>query len=43
MTQLEKQLLSALQQLQQVYSQRRDEWESALAERRIMCGLMERE
>ena len=43
MTELEKQLLSALEQLQQDYSQRLDEWESALAEWRSMCGLMQRE
>ncbi|WP_146090789.1 MbeD family mobilization/exclusion protein, partial [Cronobacter sakazakii] len=40
MTELEKQLLSALEQLQQDYSQRLDEWESAFAEWRSMCGLM---
>ncbi|WP_458573641.1 MbeD family mobilization/exclusion protein [Citrobacter freundii] len=43
MTELEKQLLSALEQLQQDYSQRLDEWESAFAEWRSMCGLMQRE
>jgi exonuclease VII large subunit len=36
MTELEKQLLSALEQLQQDYSQRLDEWESAFAEWRSM-------
>jgi hypothetical protein len=40
MTELEKQLLSALEQLQQDYSQRLDEWESAFAEWRSMCGLL---
>ncbi|EKG3235037.1 MbeD family mobilization/exclusion protein [Enterobacter hormaechei] len=43
MTELEKQLLSALEQLQQDYSQRLDEWEIAFAEWRSMCGLMQRE
>ncbi len=43
MTELEKQLLSALEQLQQDYSQRLDEWESAFAEWRRMSGLMQRE
>ena len=43
MTELEKQLLSALEQLQQDYSRRLDEWESAFAEWRPMCGLMQRE
>ncbi len=43
MTELEKQLLSALEQLQQDYSKRLDEWESAFAEWRTMCGLMQRE
>ena len=32
MTELEKQLLSALEQLQQDYSKRLDEWENAFAE-----------
>lgn len=32
MTELEKQLLTALEQLHQDYSQRLDEWESAFAE-----------
>ncbi|WP_142402546.1 MbeD family mobilization/exclusion protein [Klebsiella pneumoniae] len=32
MTELEKQLLAALEQLHQDYSQRLDEWESAFAE-----------
>ncbi|STR68146.1 MbeD/MobD like [Enterobacter hormaechei] len=41
MTELEKQLLSVLEQLQQDYSQRLDEWESAFAEWRSMCGLMQ--
>jgi chromosome segregation ATPase len=43
MTELEKQLLSALEQLQQDYSKRLDEWESAFAEWRTMSGLMQRE
>ena len=43
MTELEKQLLSALEQLQQDYSQRLDEWEGAFAGWRSMCGLMQRE
>ena len=43
MTELEKQLLSALEQLQQDYSQRLDEWESAFAEWRSMCGPTQRE
>ena len=40
MTELEKQLLSALEQLQQDYSRRLDEWESAFGEWRKMSGLM---
>ncbi|MGL5311482.1 MAG: MbeD family mobilization/exclusion protein [Plesiomonas shigelloides] len=43
MTELETQLLSALEQLQQDYSQRLDEWESAFVELRKMSGLMQRE
>ncbi|BBT47461.1 MULTISPECIES: MbeD family mobilization/exclusion protein [Enterobacterales] len=43
MTELEKQLLSALSQLQQDYSTRLDEWEHAFAEWRTMSGLMQRE
>ncbi|MDR8274384.1 MULTISPECIES: MbeD family mobilization/exclusion protein, partial [Gammaproteobacteria] len=43
MTELEKQLLSALEQLQQDYSKRLDEWESAFGEWRKMSGLMQRE
>jgi len=43
MTELEKQLLSALEQLQQDYSKRLDERESAFAEWRTMSGLMQRE
>lgn len=43
MTELETQLLSALEQLQQDYSQRLDEWENAFVELRKMCGLMQRE
>ncbi|MBD3715680.1 MbeD family mobilization/exclusion protein [Klebsiella pneumoniae] len=42
MTELEKQLLSALEQLQQDYSKRLDE-RGAFAEWRTMCGLMQRE
>lgn len=38
-----KQLLSALEQLQQDYSKRLDEWENAFAEWRTMSGLMQRE
>ena len=43
MTELEKQLLSALEQLQQDYSKRLDEWESAFAEWRTMSGLIQRD
>ncbi|MDK9449786.1 MbeD family mobilization/exclusion protein, partial [Klebsiella pneumoniae] len=43
MTELEKQLLSALEQLQPDYSKRLDEWEKAFAEWRTMSGLMKRE
>ncbi|TSG18104.1 MbeD family mobilization/exclusion protein, partial [Salmonella enterica subsp. enterica serovar Infantis] len=43
MTELEKQLLSALEQLQQDYSKRLDEWENAVAEWRKRSGLMPRE
>ncbi|MBM0990411.1 MbeD family mobilization/exclusion protein, partial [Enterobacter hormaechei] len=43
MTELAKQLLSALEQLQQDYSQRLDEWKSAFAVWRRMSGLMQRE
>ncbi len=43
MTELEKQLLSALEQLQQEYSKRRDEWENAFAEWRTMAWLLHRE
>lgn len=43
MTELEKQLLNALEQLQQDYSQRLDEWEIAFVEWRKMSGLMQRE
>ncbi|HAN6311085.1 MbeD family mobilization/exclusion protein [Escherichia coli] len=43
MTELEKQLLTALEQLHQDYSQRLDEWESAFAEWQKMSGLMQRE
>lgn len=42
MTELEKQLLSALEQLQQDYSKRLDECENAFAEWRTMSGLMQR-
>ncbi|WP_072275708.1 MbeD family mobilization/exclusion protein [Salmonella enterica] len=40
---MEKQLLSALEQLQQDYPKRLDEWENAFAEWRTMSGLMQRE
>ncbi|WP_437435783.1 MbeD family mobilization/exclusion protein, partial [Klebsiella pneumoniae] len=43
MTELEKQLLTAVEQLHQDYSQRLDEWESAFAEWQKMAGLMQRE
>ncbi|HBJ6433343.1 TPA: MbeD family mobilization/exclusion protein [Salmonella enterica subsp. enterica serovar Veneziana] len=43
MTELETQLLSALEQLQQDYSQRLDEWVNAFGELRAMCGLMQRD
>ncbi|MBN4807501.1 MbeD family mobilization/exclusion protein, partial [Enterobacter asburiae] len=43
MTELEKQLLSALEQLQQDYSKRLDEWESDFSEWRTMFCLMQRE
>ncbi len=43
MTELEKQLLRVLEQLQQDYSQRLDYWYSAFAECLSMCGLMQRE
>ena len=43
MTELEKQLLSALEQLQQDYARRLDVWESAFEEWRKMSGLMQRE
>lgn len=43
MTELETQLLSALEQLQQDYSQRLDEWESAFVELRKMYGLTQRD
>ena len=43
MTELEKQLLTALEQLHQDYSQRLDELESAFAEWQKMSGLMQRE
>ncbi|MTH05249.1 MbeD family mobilization/exclusion protein, partial [Klebsiella pneumoniae] len=43
MTELEKQLLTALEQLHQDYSQRLDERESAFAEWQKMSGLMQRE
>jgi len=43
MTELETQLLSALEQLQQDYSQRLEEWESTFGEWRTMCGLMQRD
>ncbi|WP_337238623.1 MbeD family mobilization/exclusion protein [Salmonella enterica] len=43
MTKLEKQLLCALEQLQQNYSKRMDEWENAFTEWLMMSGLMQRE
>ncbi|WP_320723178.1 MbeD family mobilization/exclusion protein [Enterobacter sp. 262D3] len=43
MTELETQLLNALEKLQQDYSQRLDEWERAFGELRNMCGLMQRD
>ncbi len=43
MTELERHLLNALEQLQQDYMQRLNEWESAFAEWRSMCGVMQRE
>ena len=43
MTALETQLLSASEQLQQDYSQRLDEWESAFGELRTMYGLTQRD
>ncbi|WP_104039834.1 MbeD/MobD family mobilization/exclusion protein, partial [Salmonella enterica] len=42
MTELGKQLLRALEQLQQDYSKKLDEGGNALAERRTMSGLMQR-
>ncbi|WP_337224069.1 MbeD family mobilization/exclusion protein, partial [Salmonella enterica] len=41
-TELEKQLVSALEQLQQDYSKSLDEWENAFAEWRTMSGFMQR-
>ncbi|WP_104039835.1 MbeD family mobilization/exclusion protein, partial [Salmonella enterica] len=43
MTELEKQLLSALEQLQQDYSKKVDEGGNAFAGWRTMAGLMQRE
>ncbi len=43
MTELEKQLLTALEQLHQDYSQRLDEWESASRNGRRCLVLMQRE
>ncbi|WP_140428216.1 MbeD family mobilization/exclusion protein, partial [Salmonella enterica] len=43
MTELEKQLLSALEQLQQDYSERLAEWENGLAGWWTLSGLMQRE
>ncbi|MBJ3272145.1 MbeD family mobilization/exclusion protein [Salmonella enterica subsp. enterica serovar Aberdeen] len=43
MTELEGHLLNALEHLQQDYMRRLNEWESAFAEWRSMCGLMQRE
>ncbi|MBJ2625306.1 MbeD family mobilization/exclusion protein [Salmonella enterica subsp. enterica serovar Rissen] len=42
MTELEKQLLTALEQLHQDYSQRLDEWESAFAELQKMHEVTQR-
>jgi chromosome segregation ATPase len=43
MTELEKQLLSALEQLQQDYSQRLDEWASVSVELQKMFSITQRE
>ncbi|MBJ4408926.1 MbeD family mobilization/exclusion protein [Salmonella enterica subsp. enterica serovar Typhimurium] len=43
MTELEGHLLNALEHLQQDYMRRLNEWESAFAEWRSLCGLMQRE
>ncbi|WP_142402548.1 MbeD family mobilization/exclusion protein, partial [Klebsiella pneumoniae] len=43
MTELGKQLLTALEQLHQDVSRRLDEWESAFSEWQTMSGLMQRE
>ncbi|HDX8872741.1 TPA: MbeD family mobilization/exclusion protein [Klebsiella michiganensis] len=43
MTELEKQLLSALEQLQQNYAQRLNDWESAFVELRQMYMLTRQE
>ena len=43
MTELENSCWSALEQLQQDYSKRLDEWENAFAEWRTMSGLIQRE
>ncbi|WP_337238607.1 MbeD family mobilization/exclusion protein [Salmonella enterica] len=43
MTELQKQLLRALEQLQQDYSKRLDGSENAFAKWRTMSGLMQRE
>ncbi|MBD9646682.1 MULTISPECIES: MbeD family mobilization/exclusion protein [unclassified Pantoea] len=42
MTKLEKQLLSALKQLQQDYSLRMREWDAALGELQTMFGTTQR-
>lgn len=43
MTELEKQLLSALEQLQQDYSQRLDEWASVSVDLQKMFSITQRE
>ncbi|EIR7372363.1 MbeD family mobilization/exclusion protein [Salmonella enterica subsp. enterica serovar Poona] len=43
MTELETQLLSALEQLQQDYGQQLHEWESSFGELRKMFGITQRE
>ena len=43
MTELEKQLLNALEQLQQDYSTRLDEWDASFAELRRMFGVTQQE
>ncbi|MGS6325840.1 MbeD family mobilization/exclusion protein, partial [Enterobacter hormaechei] len=43
MTDLDPQMLSALEAVQEDYSTRVDEWESAFADWRTMSALMQRE